>query len=437
MSTVHIRFKEGTEDIESILITGRMAMETKTMYSEEDEISTLSEWLCFSDGEQMLLERETFRKEKGSRTVHGNGGRYPIGTEYCLLNSEGVRMDRWKVTAEAYCHEILNEKNREGKLRFEAGNTYYLEEEVLFSDGTRMTTGRMKIQLGDADGNAGLEILNRETDVRIKKTDLVTGKELPGAEIVIKTLDGDVIDSWISDEEEHVIKGILSPGVTYILSETTSADGYAYAEEILFTIHEKGMVERVIMEDRPTNVEIRKVDLVTGEELSGAKLMLKDREGNIVDQWISEAQPHWIKGQLIAGEEYTLVEEIAPEGYLIAEEVRFTVSMDGRIDRVVMEDQRERQPEESDEPSESPKEEPETVPEVPEESEKIGSITAYYEPEIKQRGAYKLLQPMGFESVRTPKTGDESTLLLPIMGLVISSIGFGLLNRDRRKHHER
>lgn len=346
-------------------------------------------------------------------------------------------MDRWKVTAEAYCHEILNEKNREGKLRFEAGNTYYLEEEVLFSDGTRMTTGRMKIQLGDADGNAGLEILNRETDVRIKKTDLVTGKELPGAEIVIKTLDGDVIDSWISDEEEHVIKGILSPGVTYILSETTSADGYAYAEEILFTIHEKGLVERVIMEDRPTNVEIRKVDLVTGEELSGAKLMLKDREGNIVDQWISEAQPHWIKGQLIAGEEYTLVEEIAPEGYLIAEEVRFTVSMDGRIDRVVMEDQRERQPEESDEPSESPKEEPETVPEVPEESEKIGLITAYYEPEIKQRGAYKLLQPMGFESVRTPKTGDESTLLLPIMGLVISSIGFGLLNRDRRKHHER
>ena len=437
MSTVHIRFKEGTEDIESILITGRMAMETKTMYSEEDEISTLSEWLCFSDGEQTLLERETFRKEKGSRTVHGNGGRYPIGTEYCLLNSEGVRMDRWKVTAEAYCHEILNEKNREGKLRFEAGNTYYLEEEVLFSDGTRMTTGRMKIQLGDADGNAGLEILNRETDVRIKKTDMVTGKELPGAEIVIKTLDGDVIDSWISDEEEHVIKGILSPGVTYILSETTSADGYAYAEEILFTIHEKGLVERVIMEDRPTNVEIRKVDLVTGEELSGAKLMLKDREGNIVDQWISEAQPHWIKGQLIAGEEYTLVEEIAPEGYLIAEEVRFTVSMDGRIDRVVMEDQRERQPEESDEPSESPKEEPKTVPEVPEESEKIGLITAYYEPEIKQRGAYKLLQPMGFESVRTPKTGDESTLLLPIMGLVISSIGFGLLNRDRRKHHER
>ena len=437
MSTVLIRFKEGTEDIKSIFITGRMAMEARTIHREEDEISTLSEWLYFSDGDQTLLERETFRKEKESRMIHGNGGRYPIGTEYCLLSLEGVRLDRWKVTEEAFCHEIFNEKNREGKLRFEAGNTYYLEEEVLLSDGTRMTTGRMRIHLGNQGGDTELEILNRETDVRIRKTDLVTGKELPGAEIVIKTLEGDVIDSWISGKEEHAIRGILSPGKTYILSETMAADGYAYAEEILFTVHENGIVERVVMEDRPTNVEIRKVDMVTGEELPGAKLVLKDENGNIVDQWISGVQPHWIKGQLIAGEEYTLIEEIAPEGYMIAEEVKFTVSIDGTIDRVVMEDRREKQPEDSDEPSESPKEEPEAVPKTPEEPKKIGSILAHYEPVMKQGGAYKLLHSMEIGAAKTPKTGEESMLLLPMLGLIISSIGLVLLNRDRRKHNER
>ena len=265
----------------------------------------------------------------------------------------------------------------------------------------------------------------------------MTGKELPGAEIVIKTLEGDVIDSWISGKEEHAIRGILSPGKTYILSETMAADGYAYAEEIPFTVHENGIVERVVMEDRPTNVEIRKVDMVTGEELPGAKLVLKDENENIVDQWISGVQPHWIKGQLIAGEEYTLIEEIAPEGYMIAEEVKFTVSIDGTIDRVVMEDRREKQPEDSNEPSESPKEEPEAVPKTPEEPKKIGSILAHYEPVMKQGGAYKLLQPMEIGVVKTPKTGEESMLLLPMLGLIISSIGLVLLNRDRRKHNER
>ena len=219
---------------------------------------------------------------------------------------------------------------------------------------------RMLIQPGDGNANAKLEILNRETDVRIRKTDLVTGKELPGAEIIVRSLDGEMIDSWISGEEEHIIKGALLPGKTYILSEKVSADGYAYAEDIEFTVHENGLINRVVMEDRPTNVQIRKVDMVTGDELPGAKLILKDINGVIVDQWISEKQPHWIKGQLIAGEEYILVEEIAPKDYLIAEEIRFTVSMDGKIDRVVMKDQKEEKnedSEESDKPVEKPKEE--------------------------------------------------------------------------------
>ena len=188
-----------------------------------------------------------------------------------------------------------------------------------------MMTARMAIQIRKGDGNARLEFMNRETDVRIRKTDLVTGKELPGAEIAVEDLNGNMIDSWISDEEEHVIKGVLSPGETYILSEKMAADGYAYAEEIRFTVHEKGIVERVVMEDKPTQVQIRKTDMLTGEELPGAKLILKDSNGNIVDQWISGERSHWIKGQLIAGAEYTLIEETAPKGYLIAEEVTFTV----------------------------------------------------------------------------------------------------------------
>ncbi|MFR8165309.1 MAG: collagen binding domain-containing protein [Enterocloster sp.] len=92
------------------------------------------------------------------------------------------------------------------------------------------------------------------------------------------------------------------------------------------------------MEDRPTQAEIRKTDMVTGEELPGAVLVLKDKNGRVVDRWTSGNTPHRIMGRLNAGELYTLSEVTAPSGYQIAEEVTFTVSEDGTIDRVVMED---------------------------------------------------------------------------------------------------
>ncbi len=439
MSVIQILFEEENDEIKSIHMTGRVAVEIRNLLTEKGGVTILDEWLHFLDGSQILLERETFRKEEDSRTSHGNAERYPIGTEYLLLNSEGVRIERWSVSGEAPGHEIFNERNKEESLRFESGKKYFLEEEVLLSDGTRIKTARMAIQLGKGENNAKLELLNRETDVRIRKTDLVTGKELPGAELVVKKLNGDVIDSWISGKEEHIIRGVLSPGETYILSEKMSADGYAYAEDIRFTIHEKGIVERVVMEDRPTQVQIRKIDMVTGEELPGAKLILKDVSGNIVDQWISEEQPHWIKGQLIAGAEYTLIEETAPKGYLVAEEVKFTVSMNGTIDRVIMEDQREKQnekPKDSDEPTETPTKEVQPLPEMMDEPQRVGYIIANYEPVLKQLGDYKLVRQGELELVKTPRTGVDSALLLPVIGLIVSLTGLGLLNQDRRRHHE-
>lgn len=103
------------------------------------------------------------------------------------------------------------------------------------------------------------------------------------------------------------------------------------------------------MEDRPTQAEIRKTDMVTGEELPGAVLVLKDKNGRVVDRWTSGNTPHRIMGRLNAGELYTLSEVTAPSGYQIAEEVTFTVSEDGTIDRVVMEDKR-KEPEIPEEP---------------------------------------------------------------------------------------
>lgn len=41
----------------------------------------------------------------------------------------------------------------------------------------------------------------------------------------------------------------------------------------------------------------------------GAKLQIKDETGHVLDEWISSAKPHVIKGQLTAGKTYLLHEK--------------------------------------------------------------------------------------------------------------------------------
>ena len=58
----------------------------------------------------------------------------------------------------------------------------------------------------------------------------------------------------------------------------------------------------------------------------------------MVDTWISDRSAHVIKGKLIAGNTYVLIEKTAPDGYWKSEKVTFKVSSDGSIDYVKMYD---------------------------------------------------------------------------------------------------
>ena len=57
---------------------------------------------------------------------------------------------------------------------------------------------------------------------------------------------------------------------------------------------------------------------------------MTDKDGNVVDEWISTNEPHMISG-LIVGEEYTLTEIAAPNGYNFAEAITFTIDDNGDV----------------------------------------------------------------------------------------------------------
>ena len=169
---------------------------------------------------------------------------------------------------------------------------------------------------------------------KISKVDLTSMKELPGAHLMVKDSDGNVIDEWISTKEPHYITD-LKPG-EYTLIETIAPDGYALStEEQKFTITDGGDIPTIYMTNDKTKVSISKVSMTSNEELPGAHLALKDSNGKLIEEWKSEGVPHVIYG-LVKGE-YYITETIAPDGYILSEEtVKVVIKEDGTADPVVM-----------------------------------------------------------------------------------------------------
>ena len=198
--------------------------------------------------------------------------------------------------------------------------------------------------------------------VEISKKDLTTMEELPGAELTITDKDGKEIDRWVSTDKPHYIEKL--PAGEYTLTEVKAPDGYAFAESVLFTALPTGEVQKFEMQDDVIKVEISKKDLTTMEELPGAELTITDKDGKEIDRWVSTNTPHYIE-KLPAGD-YTLTEITAPDGYDIAESIRFTVLPTGEVQTVVMKDartpERTPQPEETPHPTETPQPTPSTTP---------------------------------------------------------------------------
>ena len=192
---------------------------------------------------------------------------------------------------------------------------------------------------------------NKPITVEISKRDIY-GNELEGAEMVLENADGEIVDRWTSDGTNHVVSK-LGAG-EYVLKEIAAPDGYVIATDIKFTVDIYGNVTvenvdstavsdngypLIVMVDDTTKVRISKRDITTGKELPGATLQIIDENGNVVEEWVSTDEAHFIEGKLIAGKEYTLRETIAPDGYEIANEIRFTVNEDGSVTEVVMYDE--------------------------------------------------------------------------------------------------
>ena len=166
--------------------------------------------------------------------------------------------------------------------------------------------------------------------VTASKTTITGTKEIKGAVMTVTDNGGKVIDTWTSDGNPHSIKG-LHEGWEYTLTETTAPKGYVKAESIKFTVSTDKKDQTLVMKDKQFTAS--KKDVSGKNYVEGAKLEVRDDQNRVVDSWTSTKEDHYVSG-LEEGKTYTLIEETAPEGYVRAEEITFTVTNE-KVDQEV------------------------------------------------------------------------------------------------------
>ena len=297
------------QEIETI--DGAVLNETKYEIKFEQKDNTTKEYI-----ETREIENETTLVEISKKAVTGDDELE--GAKLTLFDKDGNIVDSWISGKQPHTIEGLK-----------VGEKFTLREDlsplgfVKASDITFTIENTSEVQ----------KITMIDKVVTMSKVD-IAGEELEGAKMQVIDKDGNIIDEWTSSKEPHKINNLIE-NETYILREEVSINGYVKATDIEFTVSDEKKNEHIEMIDKI--VLISKTDLVTGEELPGAELVVTDEDGNEIDRWISGETPHQVIG-LEEGKDYVLTEITCPYGFEQAESINFTVTTDKETQLVEMKD---------------------------------------------------------------------------------------------------
>ena len=213
---------------------------------------------------------------------------------------------------------------------------------------------------GKAVANHTIVMTDTPIEVVFEKQDADSKRTIAGAQIAIQNAAGDVIYTFTTTESavaipKEVLQAPVKEGVlaNYTFVELSAPFGYEKAEPVAFAIDSEGNVyaknpengemtllsslgiKALIMYDAPDYLHISKVDATNSEEIDGAKLAIRDTDGNEIVSWESSkkdgAKKLSISEYFEADKEYTLNEVDAPKGYELAEAIVFKIGTDNVI----------------------------------------------------------------------------------------------------------
>lgn len=285
--------------------------------------------------------------------------------------------------------------DEQGKLISEtlnSGNYYFLEESVSDSYYPDREMHDVHLEYKNQETvtvTAKVMVKENQTETVISKRMIASSVEIKDCHLKISDDKGNEIISWITGDissvklnenlkemgyaNVHVEKGDvhdeksndyalriygLLKNREYTLTETRPADGFVTADDITFEIVENDSANgktrvviknngisnelpdnKVVMYDDTTKLEFSKKDITNGRELPGCHMQVTEKDtGVVMDEWVSSEESHVIEGKYAVGKTYVLTEKQPRDGYATAESVEFTVTDDGKVQKISMTD---------------------------------------------------------------------------------------------------
>lgn len=201
------------------------------------------------------------------------------------------------------------------------GETYVMHEEIAIDGYVKATD--IEFTVSKDKETQKIEMIDKV--VLVSKTDLVTGEELPGAELEVTDKEGNVIDKWTSTNEPHHVTG-LEEGKEYTLTEKTCPYGYEVAESINFVVTTDKETQLVEMKDMPIlkTIKVIKADSETKETIK-AKFKFGIYEDPECTKLIKEVKADKESGTVTFEDlrygTYYIKETKAPFGYQLSDKV--------------------------------------------------------------------------------------------------------------------
>lgn len=248
---------------------------------------------------------------------------YIKGVTLELLNDKNKVIDRWVTDGKP--HKITP------KL-LELGKTYYVHE-AQTAPGYYFMANDVPFTVANSGGlPVEIKAYDYKIKYQIEKVDADTPQVHVGGitmAVYDKTTDGTLIDKWVTDSDSgtplHTLDfSKLNAGHTYILKEIATVPGYYLNDTPKeFTISQKSDYDylkypvTVTLKDPRISIYVAKLDGLTNKPVSGAKLQIKDSDGNVMTE-ITTTDQKELKidaSKYVAGKTYYL-EEVKPvDGY--------------------------------------------------------------------------------------------------------------------------
>lgn len=254
---------------------------------------------------------------------------------YGVFATENIlgRDDEVLIEADSLIQSAVTDAN--GKAVFDADlplGKYYVKE-IEAAPGYLVDENEYEVDFTYQDPKIALltkeiPVLETPIIVEISKSDITTGKELPGAKLEIIDKNGEIFASWTTDGKPYTINAI--PSGEYTLRETSAPYGYQIAEEVKFTVEETGEIQKVAMSDERVlgMIHIYKTDGSTKKPLAGAEFEVRNEKGTVIAKLTSGKDGKAVTEPIPIGSykedgtfdkdlHYFVVETKAPDGYIL------------------------------------------------------------------------------------------------------------------------